>query len=194
MSYKKYLKLFAPILIMSVLVFGLVGYYFHKLNQVNTLKQNCDAQYAQIQSVMQRRYDLVPNMVKLVKGDMKQERIIFKDLADARSSFYHAKTKDDQIKSNKKIGEETQVLVNVIREHYPKLASDHRVRDLMVELEGSENRINQERRKYNKCVQQYNTFIGNYPTKLIANAGGYHELDYFKADQMAQRAPTVDLD
>lgn len=84
-------------------------------------------------------------------------------------------------------------MVNVINERYPKLASSSRVHKLMIELEGSENRINQERRLYNQDLQTYNTAIGHFPGSIIAGMSGYHYVPYYHADSEAQHAPKVDL-
>lgn len=169
------------------------SFYISNANKFNDLKQNCNAQYSQVQAVMQRRYDLIPNMTNAVKGDMKQERTIFKDLADARSAYHNASTANGKLAADEKINKQTNLLINAIQERYPKLASDGRVHDLMIELEGSENRINKERRDYIQAVQTYNTAIGHMPGSIVANMSGYRSIPYYHADSAAQHAPKVDL-
>lgn len=179
------------VIVLTLLIFGMM--YVSNVNKFNTLKQNCNAQYSQVQAVMQRRYDLIPNMTAAVKGDMKQERAIFSELAKARSDYASASSANSKLKADDKINKQTNLLISAINERYPKLASDNRVHDLMIELEGSENRINQERRHYIQDVQNYNTVIGRFPSNFFANMSGYTPIEYYKADASAQTAPKVDL-
>lgn len=185
-----------PLIVLGIIALIVVicgGTYIHTQNRLSGLRQNCRAQYSQVQSVMQRRYDLIPNMVNAVKGDMKQERAIFDDLAKARSAYSNAKTANDQLKADDRINKQTNLMINAVQERYPKLASDKRVHDLMVELEGSENRISVERRKYINDVQDYNTAINRFPGSAIARQSGFKEIPYYHADKEAQKAPKVDL-
>lgn len=183
------------IIISSIIVVLLVsvGLIFSTLNRFNAMKQDVDAQYSQVQTVMQRRYDLIPNMTAAVKGSMKHEEKVFTDLAKARSNYAGANTRNAKMKANEQVSKQMNNLISVINERYPKLASNDRVHDLMIELEGSENRINQERRHYIQKVQAYNTAVNNYPGKIIATAGGYTPIEYYQGDENAQRAPKVDL-
>lgn len=169
----------------------LAGIYFSQMNKFNSLKQDCSAQYSRVESVMQRRYDLIPNLTEAVKGDMKQEKAVFGEIAKARKAYNSANTASEKMKADDKINKSLNVLINNIHENYPKLNSDKRVHDLMIELEGSENRINVERKRYIDSVQTYNTAINKYPGKFFADAGGYHSIDYYKADSNAQKAPKV---
>lgn len=179
-------------IVLAVVVIG-GGSFIHTQNRLSTMRQACRAQYSQVQSVMQRRYDLISNMVNAVKGDMKQERAIFDDLAKARSAYSSAKTANDQLKADDKINKQTNLMINAVQERYPKLASDKRVHDLMVELEGSENRISVERRKYILDVQDYNSALGRFPGSFVAKQSGFKEIPYYHADKNAQKAPKVDL-
>lgn len=169
----------------------LIGIYFSQMNKFNSLKQDCSAQYSRVESVMQRRYDLIPNLTETVKGNMKQEKAVFGKIAEARKAYNSANTASEKMKADNKINKSLNVLINNIHENYPKLNSDKRVRDLMIELEGSENRINVERKRYIDSVQVYNTAVNKYPGKFFADAGGYHSIDYYKADSNAQKAPKV---
>lgn len=169
----------------------LIGIYFSQMNKFNSLKQDCIAQYSRVESVMQRRYDLIPNLTEAVKGDMKQEKAVFGEIAKARKAYNSASSAKDKMAADEKINKSLNVLINNIHENYPKLNSDQRVRDLMIELEGSENRINVERKRYIDSVQTYNTAINKYPGKFFADVGGYHAIDYYQAEQGAQKAPKV---
>ena len=147
-------------------------------------------QYAQVDSVLQRRADLVPNLTSAVKGSMHNEQKIFGDVAKARSNFNNAKTASDRFQASQELGRSTNILVNAIRENYPQLNSTKRVHDLMIELEGTENRISTERQNYNRVVQQYNTSVTTFPGSLFHRS----TVAYFKADQGAKTAPKVALD
>jgi LemA protein len=148
------------------------------------------SQYAQVDSVLQRRADLVPNLTNAVKGSMHNEQKIFGDVAKARSNFNNAKTPADRFKASQDLERSTNVLVNAVRENYPQLNSTKRVHDLMIELEGTENRISTERQNYNRVVQQYNTSVTTFPGSLFHRS----TVAYFKADKGAKTAPKVDLD
>ena len=180
--------------VVIVLLIVIFGTYVHTQNRITGMRQACRAQYGQVQNVMQRRYDLIPNMVNAVKGDMKQERTIFADLAKARADYSSAKTATGQMKADDKINKQTNLMLNAIQERYPKLASDRRVHDLMIELEGSENRISVERIKYINDVQDYNTAISKFPASAVAKQSGFKEIPYYHADSSAQKAPKVSLD
>lgn len=174
-----------------IVLFVLAGIYFSQMNKFNSLKQDCSAQYSRVESVMQRRYDLIPNLTEAVKGDMKQEKAVFGEIAEARKAYNSANTASEKMKADNKINKSLNVLINNIHENYPKLNSDQRVRDLMIELEGSENRINVERKRYIDSVQMYNTAVNKYPGKFFADAGGYTPIKYYEAEPDAQKAPKV---
>ncbi|BDR58132.1 LemA family protein [Xylocopilactobacillus apicola] len=179
-----------PVVIVVMLIGSFIGTY----NSLAKSKQNVNAQWSQVENVMQRRYDLIPNLVNAVKGSMKQEQKVFGDIADARKSYGNASTASDKLKADAKLNSSVGTLVNVIGENYPELKSNSNVSSLMTQLEGSENRISVERRRYNEAIQTYNNSIVTFPKNMVAGMMGYHQMDYFKADGKAQKAPTVDLD
>lgn len=163
-------------------------------NDLNNSEQAYEAQWSQVENVMQRRADLIPNLTASVKGQMHNEQKIFNDLAKARSNYGAAKTDTEKMKADSQINNSVGALFNVIHENYPKLESNKQVHDLMVELEGSENRISVERKKYITDIQSYNQKVRNFPSSVVANAKGLKVKDYYKADSSAQKAPKVDLD
>lgn len=182
---------FAPLLVI-VLVF--VGFWIGTSNKLNNQKQDCEQQWSQVQNVMQRRYDLIPNLTASVKGSMKQEQKVFGQIADARSAYANAKTPNQRLKADNKLNQSTGTLINVIHEKYPQLASNENVRDLMTELEGSENRISTERQNYIATVRAYNQTVTNFPSSIVANAKSMHTIQYYKADSQAQSTPKVNLE
>lgn len=179
-----------PVIVILMLVFSTIGTY----NSLAKSKQNVDAQWSQVENVMQRRYDLIPNLVNAVKGSMKQEQKVFGDIAEARKSYGNANSASDKMKANAKINSSVGTLINAISENYPNLKSNENVSSLMTQLEGSENRISVERRRYNEEVKNYNNSIVTFPKNMLAGMLGYHQMSYFQADGAAQKTPTVDLD
>lgn len=187
---KKILWIGIPVIFVLILVFSAIGTY----NSLAKSKQNVDAQWSQVENVMQRRYDLIPNLVNSVKGSMKQEQKVFGQIAEARKSYGNANSASDKMKANAKINSSVGTLINAISENYPELKSNENVSSLMIQLEGSENRISVERRRYNDQVKKYNNSIVTFPKNLMAGALGYHRISYFQADGEAKKTPTVDLD
>ena len=178
------------VIVITVLAIG--AFSVTQSNSINSKYQAVQMQYGQVEAVLQRRYDLLPNLTSAVKGSMKQEQTVFGDIAKARSQYSQAKTPQEKFKADKEINKSTNMLLNVIHEKYPKLESNTQVSNLMVEIEGCENRISTERQNYNAVVNDYNTKITSFPGSMFAN--GKKPIAYFKADQNAEKAPKVDLD
>lgn len=163
-------------------------------NSLNGSRTDCDAQWSQVENVMQRRADLIPNLVATVKGQMANEQKIFASIADARKAYSGASTPNEKLAADQKLGDETTVLLNAVKENYPDLASSESVKTLMTQLEGSENRISVERKRYIDEVNEYDKKITSFPMNLIAGPFGFKKIDQFKADSTALKAPTVDFD
>ncbi len=176
--------------IVLILIMSGVGTY----NSLAKADQTVDAKWSQVENVMQRRYDLIPNLVNAVKGSMKQEQKVFGAIAAARSSYAKADSTKSKANANAKLDSSVGTLINVIKEDYPNLTSNEEVQTLMTQLEGSENRIAVERKRYNEAVEDYNQDVVTFPKNIFANAMGMGKKDYFKADTAAQTAPSVDLD
>lgn len=182
------------ILISIVAVIAVLGIWaVSTYNGLAKQNQDVEAQWSQVENVMQRRYDLVPNLVNSVKGSMKQEKDVFLGVAQARKSYSNAKTTDDKVKANNQLNQQVGTLINAIREDYPELKSNDNVATLMNQLEGSENRISVERKRYNEQVGTYNKSLISFPKNIMAGMLGFHAKDYFKADEGAQVAPKVDF-
>lgn len=188
-SSRRWLWIGIPVVVVLMAVFSLIGTY----NSLAKSKQDVDAQWSQVENVMQRRYDLIPNLVNSVKGSMKQEQKVFGDIAEARKSYGNASSSKDKLKADDQLNQSVGTLVNVIGEKYPDLKSNENVSSLMTQLEGSENRISTERRRYNQAIQTYNNSIVTFPKNIFAGMFGFHKIDYFKANDNANKAPTVDF-
>ena len=161
-------------------------------NRLATSKENVNKSYAQVQNVVQRRADLIPNLVNTVKGYTDHESDTLKEVTNARAGVKNAKNPTDLAQANEQL---TRAIgdINVAVEAYPDLKADSQFVQLMDELAGSENRISTERKNYNEAVQSYNTDIKKFPTNIIAKFTGYNEAEYFQASESAQEAPTVDF-
>jgi LemA protein len=188
-SSRRWLWIGIPVVVVLMVIFSLIGTY----NSLAKSKQDVDAQWSQVENVMQRRYDLIPNLVNSVKGSMKQEQKVFGDIAEARKSYGNASSSKDKLKADDQLNQSVGTLVNVIGEKYPDLKSNENVSSLMTQLEGSENRISTERRRYNQAIQTYNNSIVTFPKNIFAGMFGFHKIDYFKANDNANKAPTVDF-
>ncbi len=174
-----------------LLFFGVwaVGGY----NNLVGLSQAVDNQWGQVETQYQRRYDLIPNLVKATEAILKQEQKIFKDLADARTR-YGGTTPGSADRQQAALGLDSALSrLLVVMENYPVLKSNETVARLMDELAGTENRISVERSRYNDTVTTYNIAVKTIPTSLLAGITGYKEKPLFKADSGAQIAPKVEI-
>lgn len=125
-------------------------------NSMNASKQVVDSDWAQVENVMQRRADLIPNLVASVKGEMRNEQEIFKSIAASRKAFETSDTQAGKLAADDELNAQPTVLLNAVKENYPDLASSEQVKTLMTQLEGSENRISVERGRYIDDVADYN--------------------------------------
>ncbi len=164
-----------------------------KYNQLVTLNESVTTAWAQVENVLQRRNDLIPNLVSTVKGIAAQEQKVFIDVAEARASVGRAKTIPDKIAANTALGGALSRLLLVV-ERYPEIKSNQNFMALQDELAGTENRIAVERKRYNDSVKAYNVFVRRFPNNLIAGIFGYSREDvYFKAEEGAKETPVVDF-
>jgi LemA protein len=157
-----------------------------------TQAQSVDAQWAKVESSLQRRFDLIPNLVNSVKGTLKQEQAIFTALAEARTQYAGATTLADKSAAAAQLETGLGRLLAIV-ENYPTLKSSEAVQTLMTQLEGTENRINTERGRYNEEVQGYNTLVMRFPASLFARMYGFTAKEYFQADKAAAVVPAVNL-
>lgn len=176
------------VIIVLVLIFG-VGFISTR-NQLVTEKTAVQAQWSQVDVALQRRADLIPNLVETVKGYAKQEKSVYDDIANARAALGGAQTPQQKIDANNQLTSALSRLL-VIVENYPQLKSNESFNRLMDELAGTENRINVERRKYNEVVQKYNTDIQLFPKNIVAGMSGFSAEPYFQADASSRAVPKV---
>jgi len=182
------LAIVAVLVIVALLVGGM---YFNRRNEMVRKNESVKAAWSQVDVVLQRRADLIPNLMETVKGIAAQEQTVFGDIANARAALLGARTPADRIAANNQLDGALGRLL-VIVENYPQLKSNENFLRLQDELAGTENRIAVERRRYNEALQDYNTFIGLFPNSLFASWAGFKRNEaYFAAPAAAREAPKV---
>src|ERR1700726_238406 len=182
------------LVILLILALVLGSFYVSRRNQMAIKREAVNAAWAQVDVVLQRRADLIPNLVETVKGYAMQEQAVYGEIARARSALLGASTPADKIAANGQLDSALGRLLVVV-ENYPQLRSNENFLRLQDELAGTENRIAVERRRYNEAVQDYNTYISLFPSSLVASMSGFTRNDaYFKTEEGARTAPKVNFD
>jgi LemA protein len=184
------MKSVGGIILVIVLVAG--GLLLGSYNSLVSASEAVDAQWAQVESQYQRRFDLIPNLVESVRGAMVQEEAVFTALAEARTRYSGAATPNDRAAAATEV-EGALARLLVVMESYPALKSIDTVNNLMVQIEGTENRISVERQRYNDSVQAYNLKTKRIPGVFLATLFGFGEKTYFEAAEGSDAAPQVDL-
>jgi LemA protein len=182
------------VLIVLALVVGFIFMqYVGVRNTLVTKDQAVKAAWSQVDIVLQRRADLIPNLVETVKGYAQQEQTVFGDIAKARSALLSAGTPAEKIAANQQLDGAIGRLL-VIVENYPQLKSNENFLRLQDELAGTENRIAVERKRYNDALQDYNTYLLKFPNNLIAGFAGFKPNEaYFQASEASRQTPKVDF-
>lgn len=179
--------------VLVVLALAVGGQMIGVRNDLTVQKNAIDGAFAQVDVVLQRRADLIPNLVETVKGFASQEKDVIASVSNARAALAGARTTQEKITANGQLDGALSRLL-VVMENYPQLKSDANFLRLQDELAGTENRIAVERRKYNEAVQKYNTSIELFPNNIAASIFGFQRNDaYFKTDPASRQAPKVDF-
>jgi LemA protein len=188
---KAVLGIVAVIVIIALIAGGM---YVSAKNQMVTLNEQIKSNWAQVDVVLQRRADLIPNLVNTVKGFAAHEEKVFGDIANARAALLGAKTPGEKIAANGQLDGALGRLL-AISENYPQLKSNENFLRLQDELAGTENRIAVERKRYNDSIQAYNTFILKFPNSIFAGWAGFQRNnDYFSASPTSREVPKVQFD
>ncbi|MBI4034036.1 MAG: LemA family protein [Candidatus Brennerbacteria bacterium] len=176
-------------IILGIIV--VVGIYvWSGYNGLITKSENVTNQWAQVETQYQRRFDLIPNLVESVKGIFEQEQTVFSNLAEARTRYAGAVTISEKAAAATEV-ESALARLLVVVENYPQLRSSESVQTLMVQLEGTENRVSVERKRYNDAVRTLNVAVKRFPTNVIAGIFGFSEETYFEAAEGAEAVPEV---
>jgi len=180
--------------VVGVLVLGVLmifGSYVSAKNQMVTKDENVKAVWADVDVQLQRRADLIPNLVETVKGFTKEESTVFGDIANARAGMLNAQGPAGKIEANGRLDSALGRLL-LLTENYPQLRSSEQFMRLQDELAGTENRIGVARRRYNDALRDYNTFVRQFPNSIWAGIAGFQVNNaFFEATQSARTAPTV---
>ena len=179
------------LVVLAVVALLVGGAYVSARNQMVVKNEAVKSAWAQVDVVLQRRADLIPNLVETVKGFAAQEQTVFHDIAAARSALLGAQTPADKIAANGQLDGAIGRLL-VIVENYPQLKSNENFLRLQDELAGTENRIAVERKRYNDTLQDYNTYVQQFPNSLFAGWAGFKPNSaYFAASESSREAPKV---
>ena len=186
---KKGIKiLIAVVIIFAIITIPIITSY----NSLVGLEQQVNKASSNIDTQLQRRSDLIPNLVNTVKGYATQEKDIFTDIANARSKLAGATNITDQANADSELSNALSRLLVVV-ENYPDLKSNENFKDLSIQLEGTENRIAVARQDYNTDVTNYNTKLRRFPTSIIASIFGFEAKPLYKASDNASEVPSVDF-
>jgi LemA protein len=188
---KKGLLIILGIAVLLLLIFG--GSCVSKYNTMIGMREQIDGNWAQVENVLQRRNDLIPNLVNTVKGYAAHEKEIFENVAQARAGLAGATNVTEMAEANIAMQSALGRLLAIV-ENYPNLKADQTFIRLQDELAGAENRIAVERRNYNESVRVFNTFVKQFPNSFIAGIFGFSPEDiYFEAAEEAKEVPIVDF-
>lgn len=189
-----------------LVVFVIIGFFIVKwgiglYNNFVSKEEGVNQAWAQVENVYQRRYDLIPNLVETVKGYAKHENEVLTQVTEARAKVGGVINMGKDALSNPQMMQQFQQAqgtlagalqrLMVVVERYPELKADKNFRELQAQLEGTENRIAVERRRFNQVVQDYNTYARRFPNSVIGGMFGFAQKTYFKMEQGAQKAPQV---
>jgi LemA protein len=186
-------KVLIAIVVVALIVAMGFGQYIGVKNTLVTKNEAVKAAWSQVDIVLQRRADLIPNLVATVKGYAQQEQTVFGDIAKARSALLSAGTPSDKIAANQQLDGALGRLLLIV-ENYPQLKSNENFLRLQDELAGTENRIAVERKRYNDTLQDYNTYVQKFPASLFAGWAGFKPNEaYFAASEESRQVPKVNF-
>ncbi|UJS27140.1 LemA family protein [Macrococcoides canis] len=185
-------KLLIPIIGLIVLLLIIGSMLINPYNKLVDLDTEVGKYEAKIDTQLQRRLDLIPNLVETVKGYAKHEEKVFKDVSDARAKLAGANTMEEKAEANAQVSSALGRLI-AIQENYPELKADTQFTGLRDELAGTENRIAVARNDYNDIVTEYNKVVKRFPGSIVAGLFGFEKKEFFKADSAAKDAPNVDF-
>lgn len=185
-------KILGPVITIVIILVVLGLMFIPSYNKFVTLEENVNKSYAQIENQLQRRMDLIPNLVNTVKGFASHEEKVLSDISEARARLGSASGPEEQAEANAALDGALGRLLVVV-ENYPDLKANQNFIQLQDELAGTENRIGVARMDYNEEVSNFNRQVKRFPGKIVASVFGFDEKEYFKADEGAKEVPQVDF-
>ena len=174
--------------VLVILVLTGIGSY----NKMTTGRENVDTKLSDVDVYLQRRADLIPNLVSTVKGYVQHEEKVISDITTARENLVNAKSMSEKANANQELSNAINALMVVV-ENYPDLKANTNFINLQDELAGTENRIATARRDYNEAVKEYNSLVIKFPNNIIASIFNLKKADYFKADEGKAEVPNVEF-
>ena len=176
--------------IVAVIGFGIFGWLIGGYNRVIAMDEDVKGKWAQVENQLKRRYDLIPNLVETVKGYATHEKELFEFIAEARTKYFQAgSVKDKMDASNKLEGVLSRLML--LQENYPQLKANESFLKLQDSLEGTENRISVERKRYNESVQTINTYVRTVFGKFFASLAGVKNAEYYEVPEAEKEVPKV---
>ncbi|HEX4000173.1 MAG TPA: LemA family protein [Pirellulales bacterium] len=179
------------IALLAIAVLG-GGCVFMGYNRAISMDEAVKNNWSQVENQLQRRYDLIPNLVATVKGTAGQEQAVFLGIANARKAYFQADTVADKARAATQVESALSRLL-LLQEAYPQLKSNEAFLKLQDQIEGTENRLSVERERYNESVRALNTYVRQFPGTFFARLAGVREAEYFQIDKAARTAPKVDF-
>src|SRR5579864_8239675 len=190
---KALIAVIVVVVIIGLIVVSVFGSYVSTKNTLVSKNEAVKSSWSQVDIVLQRRADLIPNLVETVKGYAQQEQTVFGDIAKARSALFSPGTPQQKIAANGQLDGALSRLLLIV-ENYPQLKSNENFLRLQDELAGTENRIAVERKRYNDTLQDYNTYVQQFPASVFAGWAGFKPNDtYFKATEGSREVPKVNF-
>lgn len=186
----KVVLIYVGVLVGALFLIG--GCAYSGYNKAITLDEQVHSNWAQVENQLQRRFELIPNLVETVKGIAGQEKEIYLGVAEARKAYFQANSINEKAQAAGSFESALSRLL-VLRETYPELKSNESFLKLQDQLEGTENRLAVERKRYNDSVQALNTFTRKFPGRIYANLAGVEKAEYFQVQEAAKTAPKVEF-
>jgi LemA protein len=188
-------KVLGVVIVFLVIAAMLGGCVFSGYNRAISIDEDVKQRWAQVENQLQRRYDLIPNLVETVKGIAGQEQAVFLGIAEARKAYFQARDSGNVAEQAAAAGGVERALSRLLflQEQYPELKSNESFLKLQDELAGTENRLAVERKRYNEGVQQLNTFVRRFPSSFYASLAGVAQAAYFEVPEAAKEPPKVDF-
>ncbi len=191
---KKQHKLLIILGVVAIVIISIIASFIGTYNDFVGKKEEVESSFSTIETQLQRRADLIPNLVSTVKGYTNYEQETLTAVTEARNAFNNADNTNEQIDAANQLDSALDIWVNAVTEAYPELKANEQYNALMDELSGTENRIAVARKDYNDTAKEYNSKIKKFPSNIIAGMFGFESYNYFEAQAGAENAPQVNFE